>query len=78
MARIDSDSAAPATSGTRYELHYQPLVENGREYAFPCDRDGHVDIDTLSDEARLDYMYARALVGRAFAMPDVQALAAQR
>jgi hypothetical protein len=78
MAKIECDGASPATQGAHYELRYQPFVDDGRVYAFPCDLEGHVDIDTLSEAAKLDYMYARALVGREFAMPDVQALAAQR
>ncbi|HWI12374.1 MAG TPA: hypothetical protein VNU48_13660 [Burkholderiaceae bacterium] len=54
-----------------YELRYQSLFNAGRAYAFPCDAEGHVDIDALSDHARGDYFYARALVGRELSMPSV-------
>ena len=55
---------------TQYELRYQSLVD-GRGYAFPCDPEGHVDLDQLSDRARNDYLFARALVGRDMAAPAV-------
>jgi len=41
-------------------------------YAFPCDADGGVDIDSLSDCARNNYFYARAVIGRELSMPAVQ------
>ena len=43
---------------TQYELRYQSLVD-GRGYAFPCDPEGRVDLDQLSDRARNDYLFAR-------------------
>lgn len=53
---------------TQYELHFQSLAD-GRGYAFPCDPAGRVDLDQLSDRARNDYFFARALVGRDMAAP---------
>jgi hypothetical protein len=70
MAKLNSN--APAPEGAHYELRFQPFVDDGRVYAFPCDLEGHVDIDALSDADRLDYLYARVLVGREFGVPDVQ------
>jgi hypothetical protein len=55
-----------------YELRFQPLVSEGRAYSFPCDEAGLVDIDALSYTARLNYFYARTVIGREFAMPAVQ------
>jgi hypothetical protein len=40
--------------------------------AFPCDANGHVNLDGLSEAARNNYLYARALVGREFSTPAVQ------
>ena len=54
-----------------YELRYQSLFNAGRAYAFPCDAEGHVDIDALSDHARGNYFYARAVVGRELSVPSV-------
>ena len=55
-----------------YELRFQSLFDDGRAYAFPCDAAGHVDMDGLSDMARQNYLYVRAVVGREFSMPAVQ------
>lgn len=54
-----------------YELRFQSLLDARRSYAFPCDAGGHVDLDSLSDTARENYLYARAVVGREFTFPAV-------
>lgn len=54
-----------------FELRFQSLVDEGGGFAFPCDAGGRVDIDTLSHKLRLNYLFARALVGRNFSMPAV-------
>lgn len=56
----------------RYELRFRSLFHEGRGYAFPCDADGEVDIDSLSDRARINYLYARTVIGREVSMPAVQ------
>jgi hypothetical protein len=56
----------------QYELRFQPLAESGRGYAFPCDSKGLVDLNRLSDRARINYLFARAVVGRDLAVPAVQ------
>ena len=56
-----------------FELHFDNLFHSGRGLAFPCDENGRVDMDTLSERARVNYLFARALVGRDFAPPRVQA-----
>ncbi len=53
-----------------YESRFQSLFA-GRAYAFPCDVAGRVDMDALSDTARENYLYARAVVGREFSIPAV-------
>ena len=60
-----------------FELRFQSLFVEGRGYAFPCDREGHVLLDGLSERARLNYFFARKCVGREFASPAVQAAAWQ-
>ncbi|WP_298825757.1 hypothetical protein [uncultured Piscinibacter sp.] len=52
-----------------FELRFQSLFNEGRGLAFPCDARGHVDIDRLSGTLRLNYLYARTLIGREFSMP---------
>jgi hypothetical protein len=61
-----------APVGAHYELRFQSLFDNGRAYAFSCDEAGHVDLDTLSTQARLNYFYARTVIGREVAMPAVR------
>ena len=57
---------------TQFDLRFQSLFDGGRGYVFPCDCDGHVDLDQLSDRARNNYFYARAIVGRELAFPAVR------
>lgn len=63
-------AASPVATG--YELRFRSLFDEGRAYAFPCDAEGHVDLDRLSDTARDNYFYARAVVGREFCCPKVR------
>lgn len=52
-------------------LLFQPLFV-GRGFEFPCDTQGLVDLDALSERARLNYFYARAMMGRELSYPRVQ------
>ena len=58
-------------SAGRYELRFESLFKQGRAMAFPCDETGHVMLDELSERARSNYLYARAVVGREYATPAV-------
>jgi hypothetical protein len=60
-----------SSSRTQYEVRYQPLIEGVTPLSFPCDAEGHVQLDALSDSARESYLYARAVVGREYAAPAV-------
>jgi hypothetical protein len=57
---------------SQFELRFQSLFDSGRGFAFPCDPAGRVDLDRLSDRARNNYLYARAMVGRELSVPAVQ------
>jgi hypothetical protein len=61
-----------------YELRFDSLFQAGRGLAFPCDAHGGVRLDALSDRARQNYLFARAVVGRDFASPVVQRCGAHR
>ena len=54
-----------------YEARFCSLLDEGHQLAFPCDEQGKVNLDGLSDRARNNYFYARALIGREFATPVV-------
>lgn len=57
----------------RYELRFRSLFNEGRGYAFPCDAQGQVDMDSLGERLLSNYLYARSVIGREFATPAVQA-----
>ena len=66
-----NDSARQRGCSSSYELRFAGLFNAGRGYAFPCDAEGHVDIDNLAESARVNYLYARTAVGREFFTPVV-------
>jgi hypothetical protein len=58
-------------STARYELRFASLYNRGHGFAFPCDAQGDVELDELSDSARINYLYARTVVGREFSAPTI-------
>lgn len=58
-------------NATAYELRFRSLFNEGAGLSFPCDEQGRVDLDALSERARLNYLYARTVVGREYLMPAV-------
>ena len=63
---------APTTPTATFELRFDSLFVEGRGLSFPCDVQGRVQIDALSDRARHNYLFARAVVGREFRTPAVR------
>ena len=61
----------PAASATSCEVRFESLFDGGRALVFPCDEHGRVDLDALPPRARSNYLYARALIGRDFVLPQV-------
>lgn len=54
-----------------FEVHFRSLFRRGFELIFPCDREGRVDLDSLSERAKANYLFARAMVGREYSCPAV-------
>jgi hypothetical protein len=54
-----------------FQLCFRSLFDSGRGFAFPCNEHGQVDLDLLSEQCRINYLYARAMVGRELAVPAV-------
>ena len=54
-----------------FELRFCSLFSSGKAMTFPCDRCGRVDMDSMSEPCRNNYLAARALIGREFAWPVV-------
>ena len=61
-----------AESLARYELRFQSLFHAGRALAFPCDREGEVQWDAMTDGARANFLRAQGSIGREWASPAVQ------
>ena len=60
-----------ARKALEYELRFRSLFDPGGGYAFPCDASGEVDLDSLSENGRNHYFFARTAVGGEFHMPTV-------
>ena len=65
---------ADSSSVAVFRLCFRSLF-GGRGFVFPCDACGRVNLDGLSEQARNNYFYARAMVGRELAAPAVEPLA---
>ena len=59
-------------ASTAWELRFEPLFFGRRGYVFPCNAQGQVDMDALSERTLNNYLYARAMMGRELAWPCVQ------
>ena len=64
-------NSASSSSSSAYQLRFRSLFKEGRAYAFPCDAEGHVEIDRLSERARDNYFFARISIGRELSVPEV-------
>ena len=60
------------TAAHQFQLCFRSLFQSGRGFSFPCDPRGQVDLDHLSERARNNYLFARAMVGRDLAVPAVE------
>ena len=69
---MTADPLPAAESLARYELRFQSLFHTGRALAFPCDSDGEVQWDALTEGARANFLRAQGSVGREYASPAVQ------
>ena len=74
MAKIAMNSTPHRKEAQRLEVRFESLFLDGRAVAFPCDAAGYVDMDRLSERGRCDYLFARAMVGREYAIPCVRAV----
>lgn len=57
-----------------YELHFRSLMLPDRGWAFPCDAEGRVDMDAMTERVRNNYLFARALVGIEHDVPRVRTI----
>ena len=66
-------NATIANASANHQLCFRSLFHSGRGFAFPCDPKGQVDLDQMSERARNNYFFARAMVGRELSVPAVEA-----
>jgi hypothetical protein len=66
-----NNSSTFAACEAHYELRFINLFNRGRGYVFPCNAEGHVELDDLSMRGRLNYFYARVVVGNELSAPTV-------
>jgi hypothetical protein len=64
-------AAMITTTTAEFELRYQSF-DSALCFVFPCDPQGRVDMDRLCERTRLNYLYARAMVGYELAAPAVR------
>ncbi len=48
-------------NGPAYSLRFEPKVKGEAVIDIPCDADGKVDLDALSEAERTAYFYARVV-----------------
>jgi hypothetical protein len=55
-----------------FELRFASLFNEGRGYTFPCDLKGNVDLESLNERTRNNYLFARSMIRRGLTVPTVQ------
>lgn len=54
-----------------YELSYLTRIGGDGGYSFGCDAQGTVDMNAMTERARNNYLYARAVVGIELQRPTI-------
>jgi hypothetical protein len=62
------------STSRRFQLCFRSLFQAGRGFFFPCDSQGRVDMDCLSENSRNNYLFARAMVGRELSVPAIESV----
>ena len=55
-----------------FQLCFRSFFGHGRGFAFPCDSQGRVNMDALTERMRTNYLFARAMVGRELQVPAIE------
>jgi hypothetical protein len=71
-ARAKEVVVIASSTSAGYELLFRSLISARRSFVFPCNSDGDVDMDSLSERSRNNYLYARAVMGVEVEWPDVR------
>lgn len=77
MHTLTRPEQTPLSKQPCFELRFQSLFDPGRGFSFPCDAAGVVDVESLSPQARSNFLRAKARTGVDVAVPYVKTLTAQ-
>jgi hypothetical protein len=61
-----------------FHIRFQSSLLHDWVATFPCDADGNVDIDRLSETDRSEYLFGRIMTRRECLRPEVVPLLARR
>jgi hypothetical protein len=61
----------------RFQIRFQADLPVGYARSFPCDAQGNVDMDRLTEADRSEYLFARIMVRCARTKPQIVALPVQ-
>lgn len=65
-------TAQSSHTSAQFQLRFPSLFQAGHSLTFPCDVNGQVPLDRLSERLRNNYFYARVVVGRDYGWPVVE------
>ncbi len=68
-------STSRDSSAAHFEVRFASLFRPGRALSFPCDREGRVDLDALTERARSSYLSVCGQIGREYSTPQILAAA---
>jgi hypothetical protein len=71
---VQNHPARPAAAEPAHQLRFVSLFDPGRGVSVPCDAQGEVNMNDLTERLKNAYLGARALVGREYAFPTVERL----
>lgn len=64
------DAQSSANAAKSWQLRFLPY-RSGAPLMFPCDELGIVALDELSERTKVNYLFARGMVGRSLLAPQV-------
>ena len=57
----------------QFVVRFRSLDAGREDLKFPCDESGRVNMDSLTERTRINYLFARAMIGLQFGPPAVAA-----
>ena len=54
-----------------FYLIFSSVYDPGHRFAFPCNKEGEVNLNEITESMKLSYYYCKTLVGREFTHPEI-------